>query len=327
MKLLTCRMEAHGAPRLAVRVGGRVVDVRRAARWLRGAGGVPEVPDPPGTMREALADWEAFRALLGRLAGACGGDDCLTASVDGGPVARRDEEVVHLAPVPDPPAFRDFYAFEAHVRAARARRGLEMVPEWYEAPVFYFSNPGALLGHGEPLAAPRYTAELDFELEVACVIGIGGRDIPAAEAERYIAGYTILNDWSARDVQRREMRVGLGPAKGKDFATSAGPCLVTPDELADRRAGRAFDLEMTARINGRTVSRGNLGEIHYGFPEMIERASQGAALRPGDLIGTGTVGTGCILELGPDATGGWLGPGDVVELEVERLGVLRTPIV
>jgi fumarylacetoacetate (FAA) hydrolase len=224
-------------------------------------------------------------------------------------------------------SFRDFYAFEQHVRSARQRRGLAMIPEWYDAPAFYFSNPATIIGHETPLPAPPYGRWLDFELEVGCIIGEGGRDISAEHADRHIAGYTVLNDWSLRDVQRQEMKVGLGPAKGKDFATSLGPALVTPDELEDRRIAKGFDLAMVARINGREVSRGNWRDIHFSFGEMIARASQGVELQAGDLLGSGTVGTGCILELSPEATGGWLRPGDVVELEIERLGVLRTPIV
>ena len=224
-------------------------------------------------------------------------------------------------------SFRDFYAFERHVMDARKRRGLDMVPEWYEAPVFYFSNPSTIVGNGAPIVAPPYGQWLDFELEVACVIGEGGRDIEPDAADRHIAGYAVLNDWSLRDVQRQEMKVGLGPAKGKDFATSLGPTLVTPDELEDRRTDKGYDLAMVARVNGRELSRGNWRDLHFSFGEMIARASQGVPLQPGDLIGSGTVGTGCILELGPETTGGWLKAGDVVQLEIERLGVLENPIV
>jgi len=242
---------------------------------------------------------------------------------------------MHPLPV-QPRSFRDFYAFEQHVRQARARRGLDVPPEWYEIPVFYFSNHQAFIGHDWPLPAPRHGAWLDFELEVACVIGKEGRDIAAADADEYIAGYSILNDWSLRDLQMQEVKVGLGPAKGKDFATSLGPALITPDVLADRRSGKGYDLAMTARVNGRVVGQGNWRDIHYSFGEMLARASAGCTLHPGDVLGSGTVGNGCLLELGtafPDGTpvgsgaDGWLGPGDVVELEVERLGVLRNAIL
>lgn len=236
------------------------------------------------------------------------------------------DDLVWAPPVHPATSFRDFYAFEAHVRAARARRGLEMVPEWYDVPVFYFSNANAFLGHDAPLSPPPGAEWLDFELEVAAVIGRGGRDIPVEDAEDHIAGYAILNDWSERLVQRVEMKVGLGPAKGKDFATSLGPCLVTPDELEDARSGKGYALTMVARVNGDTWSEGSWADLHWSFGEMIARASRGVDLLPGDVIGSGTVGTGCILELGPENTGGWLKPGDVVELEIERLGVLRNRI-
>ncbi len=236
------------------------------------------------------------------------------------------EDVTLHPPVYPCPSFRDFYAFEQHVKTARARRGLEMVPEWYEAPVFYFSNADALLGHGALVQPPPRCERLDFELEVAAIIGREGRDLCPEQAEEHIAGYTVLNDWSARAIQCKEMKVGLGPAKGKDFASSIGPCLVTPDELEGRRSGKGYELEMTARVNGRQLSRGSWASITFSFGEMIARASRGVRLRPGDLIGSGTVGTGCILELGPERTGGWLQPGDEVELEIEGIGVLKNRI-
>ncbi|HEY0945269.1 MAG TPA: fumarylacetoacetate hydrolase family protein [Opitutaceae bacterium] len=232
-----------------------------------------------------------------------------------------------LPPVVRPPAFRDFYAFEQHVKTCRARRGQTMPPAWYEVPAFYFSNARALVGNGAPVFAPAGAKELDYELELGVVIGRGGRDIPAARAWEHVAGLTIVNDLSARDLQRAEMSVGLGPAKGKDFATAAGPWLVTRDEFADRIDGERLQLAMRARKNGRELSRGDVAALHHSIPRLIAHASRDAELFPGDLIATGTVGTGCILELGPENTGGWLMPGDEVELEIERLGVLRTPIV
>jgi len=240
---------------------------------------------------------------------------------------KRLRDVTILAPIPHPPSIRDFYAFEEHVKAARARRGLEMAPEWYEFPAFYYSNPRAVLGPDEDVPVPSYTKALDFELEVACVIGKTGRDIPEAEAESYIAGYTIMNDWSARDVQEKEMKIGLGPAKAKDFATSIGPWLVTPDELEDRKKSPGkFRLEMAAKVNGKQLSRGSMDDMHWSFPQMIARASQSADLCPGEIFGSGTVGTGSILELGTEVNR-WLLPGDTVELEVERLGILRSKVV
>jgi 2-keto-4-pentenoate hydratase/2-oxohepta-3-ene-1,7-dioic acid hydratase in catechol pathway len=240
------------------------------------------------------------------------------------------DEVRLLAPVPVPPSVRDFYAFEAHVRTARATRGLEVDPDWYELPVFYFSNPAAVVGPGEGVPVPPGCDELDYELEVAAVVGRPGADLDPDRAESHIAGYTVMNDWSARDLQRREMRLGLGPAKGKDFATSLGPVLVTPDELEPYRRDKAFDLAMTARVNGAEWSRGRLSDIHWSFGELLAHASRGTVLRPGDVIGSGTCGTGCILELsavhGSDAYP-WLAPGDVVELSVDELGTLANPVV
>jgi fumarylacetoacetate (FAA) hydrolase len=210
-------------------------------------------------------------------------------------------------PVLHPPAVRDFMAFEAHVANARRQRGAEVPREWYEVPVFYFSNPAAIFGPGDEIPYPEGTAELDYELECAAVIGAEGR----------IGGFTVMNDWSARDLQRQEMRVGLGPAKGKDFATSFGPVLVTPDEF-DGGEG-----EMVARVNGEERSRGNLRDMYHRWDALLARAAQNTVLRPGDIVGSGTVGSGCILEHGD---GRWLRRGDVVELEIEGVGTLRNVV-
>lgn len=239
----------------------------------------------------------------------------------------RESGFEFLPPVVRPHAFRDFYAFEQHVKTARARRGLEVPPAWYEVPAFYFSNHNALVGHNAAVHAPRDCTELDYELELGVVIGHGGRDIAPERAWEHVAGFTILNDLSARDLQRKEMAVGLGPAKGKDFATAVGPWLVPRSAFADRIAGETLTLELAARINGRELSRGNAATLHHSIPRLIAHASRDVELFAGELIGTGTVGTGCILELGPETTGGWLKPGDVIELEIERIGVLRTRIV
>ncbi|CAH2714271.1 putative protein YisK [Neobacillus rhizosphaerae] len=235
-------------------------------------------------------------------------------------------EIRLLAPLPRPKSFRDFYAFEQHVKTARENRGLEMVPEWYEIPVFYFSNHLAIKGPGEEIAKPLGADWLDYELEIACIIGKEGRNIPAKAADEYIFGYCILNDWSARDLQRKEMKVGLGPAKGKDFSTSIGPWIVTKDELEPLKLGKGFNLTMKARVNGQLLSAGNMKDLFYSFGEMIERASSDVTLYPGEIIGSGTVGTGCILELGLDVHR-WLLPGDHVELEIEHLGVLHNSII
>src|SRR4051794_33964644 len=231
-------------------------------------------------------------------------------------------------PLPPVASIRDFYAFEQHVATARRLRGLGMIPEWYEVPVFYFSNPAGVIGPDDPVWAPRDSRALDYELELACVIGRECRDVPADDrALEVVAGFTIMNDWSARDLQRKEMAVGLGPSKGKDFATSLGPDLVTFDELRDRYQDGRLHLEMTAAVNGRVLSRGDSGAMYWTWPQLLAHASRDATLRPGDVLGSGTVGTGCILELTPEAVGGWLAPGDVVELTIERLGTLRNRVV
>ncbi len=210
-------------------------------------------------------------------------------------------------PVLHPPAVRDFMAFEEHVANARRQRGSEVPKEWYEIPIFYFSNPAAIFGPEDEVPYPEGTQELDYELECAAIIGAGGE----------ISGFTVMNDWSARDLQRAEMRVGLGPAKGKDFATSFGPVLVTPDEF-DGSAGT-----MIARVNGEERSRGELGALFHKWDALVAQAARNTMLRPGDILGSGTVGNGCIFEHGD---GRWLQRGDVVELEIEGIGVLRNTI-
>jgi fumarylacetoacetate (FAA) hydrolase len=219
----------------------------------------------------------------------------------------RLDEVELLPPVLHPPSVRDFYTFEQHVKAARARRGLEVPEEWYRIPVFYFSNPAVIYGPEAEIPYPEGTKELDYELEVAAIIGDEGK----------IGGFTVMNDWSARDLQRAEMKVGLGPSKGKDFATSLGPIVVTPDEFDGSSA------TMVARVNGEERSRGELGDMYHSWEAIVAHASRNTQLLPGDVLGSGTVGTGCILEHGD---GRWLQPGDVVELEVEGIGVLRNRI-
>ena len=238
------------------------------------------------------------------------------------------DEVRVLPPVPFPPAVRDFYAFEQHVKTARESRGMEMDPDWYELPVFYFTNPATIIGHDDDVRPPTESRMLDYELEVAAVVGRDLSDATPSQAADAIAGYTIFDDFSARDVQMREMAQMLGPAKGKDFANAFGPFLVTADELPGGTEGRPTGA-MVARVNGTEYSRGELGDCHWSFAEMIAYASRDSRVRRGDLIGSGTVGTGCILELqlvhGADSYP-WLRAGDVVELEVEGIGVLRNRI-
>jgi 2-keto-4-pentenoate hydratase/2-oxohepta-3-ene-1,7-dioic acid hydratase in catechol pathway len=293
--------------------------------------------DDRGQERVGLVDGETVRALEPgvRLLDLLGDDGERLA--EAGERAGRDpvdgwdlSAVRLLPPIPVPPSVRDFYAFEQHVRTARERRGLEMEPDWYELPVFYFANPAAMLGSGHDVAVAPGSQQLDFELEVAAVVGLGGSDLEPEDAERHIAGFAVMNDWSARDLQRREMKLSLGPAKGKDFATSLGPFLVTPDELEPYRKDRAYDLAMTATVNGVEYSRASLADIYWSFGEMLAYASRGTRLVPGDVIGSGTCGTGCILELslvhGEDAYP-WLKPEDEVALEVEHLGRLANKVV
>jgi fumarylacetoacetate (FAA) hydrolase len=229
-----------------------------------------------------------------------------------------------LAPVPEPPSVRDFYSFERHVAAGARLRGKEIAPHWYEAPAFYFTNPAAILGPGEPLRRPASTKRLDFELELAAVIGV-----PAGGGDGEIAGFTLMNDWSARDVQAAEVTVGLGPHKAKDFGTSLGPYLVTPDELPYEQ-GR-LRIQARVEVNGERLTASDASEQHYSWPEIVAHAARETRLRPGDVLGSGTLGDGCLLELGPLPVEGrdegrWIEPGDVVALEADGLGRLQTPV-
>jgi fumarylacetoacetate (FAA) hydrolase len=231
-------------------------------------------------------------------------------------------------PILRPSSLRDFYAFERHVATMWQRRGQDVPAAWYRLPIFYFSNVSEIRGPDEPVWAPRDSAELDYELEIAALIDTPVRDLPPERGEEAIGGYMILNDWSARDLQREETTVRLGPAKGKDFASTLGPWLVTPDELADARSGKGYALAASAEVNGRELSRGTWADTQFSFGEMIARASADARLVAGDVIGSGTVGTGCLLEIREESGfGRWLEAGDKVSLKVERLGVLTSPVI
>jgi 2-keto-4-pentenoate hydratase/2-oxohepta-3-ene-1,7-dioic acid hydratase in catechol pathway len=217
------------------------------------------------------------------------------------------------APLPRPNSIRDFMLVEEHVRNS----GLELPQEWYEIPAYWKGNPDTVFGPGDEIRWPEYTEKLDYELEMALVIGRRAHRVSAEEAPAHVAGYTIFNDWSARDIQMREMKVSLGPGLGKDFATSMGPCLVTPDELGDPR-----EVRMETRVNGETWSAGTIGAMQFGFPDLIAHLSREQTLLPGDVLGSGTVGGGCGLEIGR-----WIAPGDLIELEAERVGVLANRVV
>ncbi|HNQ62087.1 MAG TPA: fumarylacetoacetate hydrolase family protein [Bacteroidia bacterium] len=245
-----------------------------------------------------------------------------------------------IAPVPHPTSCRDGYAFRQHVASARRNRKVDMIPEFDQYPIFYFTNHNAIQGQGDIVCMPDHFHKLDFELEASIVIGKKGRNITAAEADQYIAGYMIMNDMSARTLQMEEMKLNLGPAKGKDFSTVIGPWLVTPDELEPYKVpakpghtGNAYNLTMKCRVNGKEVSKGNLMDMDWTFAEIIERCAYGVDILPGDVIGSGTVGTGCFLELNgtgllndPTFKPQWLQDGDVVEMEIDHLGLLKNTI-
>ena len=292
-------------------------------------------PDLPNTMSMLLNYW----------------DDCLL-MLKAGEIAIEEEKISMnrgmaydsvqiLSPVPFPTSCRDGYAFRQHVAAARRNRNAPMIPEFDQYPVFYFTNHHSIQGQGPVRCMPDHLKKLDFELEVAIVICRHGRNIRASEADEYIGGLMIMNDMSARQLQQEEMLLNLGPAKGKDFCTVLGPWLVTLDELESSKVpckeghtGMNWNLRMQCSVNGKSVSDGNLSDMDWTFAEIIERASYGVDLYPGDIIGSGTVGTGCFLELNgtgklndPDYEEQWLKDGDEIEMEIEGLGKLKNTIV
>ena len=250
------------------------------------------------------------------------------------------EEVKLLAPIPRPNSLRDAYAFRQHVETSRRNRGLEMIKEFDDFPVFYFSNHNAIFGPNDDIECmPSHFEKLDYELEIAILIGKEGRNIKAKNAKEYIAGFMIMNDMSSRGLQMKEMKLNLGPAKGKDFASVLGPYLVTPDELLgnvvnEDDSGCNYNLEMTCSVNGKLLSKGNLKDMAWSFEKIIERVSYGATIYPGDIIGSGTVGTGCLLEINgtnklkhADFAEMWLQENDVVEMEIENLGKITNKII
>ncbi len=298
----------------------RVIDIPLAAKWISDNNNNHFI-SLPNSLKEALENWDYNYTIIKQLKNEISSNDIECFSYE-------QSDLIILPPIPNPPAFRDFYAFEQHVKAARKLRGLEMNPDWYKIPIFYFSNPNCCYGHQAEIPYPDKTTELDFELEFAIIIGNGGINIKKENAENVIAGYTILNDWSSRNLQREEMPMSLGPAKGKDFASSFGPYMVTPDELDDSWGDDGkLHLRMTCHVNDKLISDGNTNDLYHSFGSMIERASLNTSLLPGEYIGSGTVGTGCILELRPENTGGWLKKGDVIRLEIEKLGVLENKII
>jgi len=319
--------DAPQRPKLGGIVDEAIVDLDAAATWAQGACSLSR-EDLPSNMLEFIyageATWQYARCVLDEVIKA--GNPLNLRGAKHKPVAS-SRSSVHLLPPIHPLTLRDAYAFEQHVKKANENRGREIPEEWYQFPVFYYTNPNAVFGPDEVIPPPRYTRALDYELEIAAIIGKPGKDLDKDSAASTIFGFTVLNDWSARDIQRAEMKAGLGPAKGKDFASSLGPCILTVDELSDRATERpgVYDLSMTARINGTERSRGNFKEIYWSFGEILSHVSDEIQIYPGEVVGSGTVGTGCLLEL-TKGEGPWLLSGDVVELEIERIGILRNII-
>jgi fumarylacetoacetate (FAA) hydrolase len=337
MKIAHVREQAApaGQPwRLAAAIGdGRWLFLEEARRWLladdpRGAHNESLFRTPITTLDAFLADrrgrLEALGALLEPMSAR---PEALDASEEGGELAPLADQLRFGPPLLAPSSLRDFYAFEQHVKTMWERRGGSVPDAWYRLPIFYFSNVSEVRGPGDPVWAPHGCEELDYELEVAALVDTPALDLDPGRGEHAIGAYTILNDWSARDLQREETTVRLGPAKGKDFASSIGPCWVTPDELADTRSRKGYELTMTAQVNRVETSRGSWSSIAFSFGEMVARASADVRLRPGDLLGSGTVGSGCLLEIRDETIGRYLQPGDSVTLAVERLGELTSPVV
>ncbi len=253
-------------------------------------------------------------------------------------------EIQLLAPLPNPRSFRDYIGFEQHMLNASKSFGHKVGEAWYEMPIFYFTNHQAIYGHNDDIKRPEKETKLDLELEMAVIMGKKGKDIKAENADDYIFGYTIFNDWTARAIQKREMEVPLGPHKGKDFANAIGPCIVTKDEFDQYRCsisrdihpehlqmpkttGNRFDVKMTAKINGTTIGEGNYKTVYWTFGQMIQRASENnVPLMPGDILGSGTVGWGSLIE-NNFSVHRPLEPNDVVELEIEGIGILRNKVV
>lgn len=321
MKIVSYLREGHD--RLAILVDGLFFDMEVLH------------PDLPTNMSMFLNYWEESLSM------ARGGELMIREGTIFPDQGFAPDSVQLLAPVPFPTSCRDGYAFRQHVESARRNRGAGMIPEFDQFPIFYFTNHLSIQGPGNVVCMPDHFEKLDFELEAAIVICKHGRNIRAEEADEYIGGLMIMNDMSARRLQMEEMLLNLGPAKGKDFSTVTGPWLVTLDELEsfeipaqEGHVGKNWNLRMQCFVNGQQVSDGNLGDMHWTFAEIIERASYGVNLFAGDVIGSGTVGTGCFLELNgtgklndPNYAEQWLQPGDVVEMEIEGLGKLVNTIV
>ena len=327
MKFVTYTTYRGEKPRFGFIINEKIIDIMRSSIWLNEHNKDSSFLSIPTTLKLTLNKWNENFDKLVKLEQLITDLDYSTLQINDKAISLNLNDAHLLPPVPSPTSFRDFYAFEQHVKAARKLRGLDMNPDWYKIPIFYFSNTTSLYGHKEDIPYPKETKELDFELELAVIIANGGKNIDKKDANEFIAGYTILNDWSARDLQREEMQMNLGPAKGKDFANSFGPYMVTPDELNNNWENDKMNLRMTCHLNDKLISDGNTNDLYHSFPTMIQRASMNVDLKPGDYIGSGTVGTGCILELRPETTGGWLKKGDTIRLEIDNIGILENTII
>jgi len=327
MKFVTYTTYRGEKPRFGFIINENIIDIMRSSIWLNEHNKDSSFLSIPTTLKLTLNEWNKNFDKLVKLEQLIADLDYSTLQINGKSISIDLNDAHLLPPVTRPTSFRDFYAFEQHVKAARKLRGLDMNPDWYKIPIFYFSNTTSLYGHKEEIPYPKETKELDFELELAVLIANGGKNIDKKDANELIAGYTILNDWSARDLQREEMQMNLGPAKGKDFANSFGPYMVTPDELNNNWENDKMNLRMTCHLNDKLISDGNTNDLYHSFPTMIQRASMNVDLKPGDYIGSGTVGTGCILELRPETTGGWLKRGDTIRLEIDNIGILENTII
>jgi fumarylacetoacetate (FAA) hydrolase len=319
MKLVT--YSNNGKEQLSFLVNGKLYDTQAVNKAL------------PATMKDLLNGWDAHIDAMQAADADLKSGKCTVESI---PYNEADV----MAPVPHPTSCRDGYAFRQHVAAARRNRKVDMIPEFDQYPIFYFTNHNAIQGPGPIPVMPDHLQKLDFELEAAIVICKKGRNIKAADADEYIGGFMIMNDMSARTLQMEEMLLNLGPAKGKDFCTVIGPMLVTPDELEAYKVpakpghtGNNYNLKMVCKVNGITVSEGSVGDMDWTFAEIIERCAYGVDILPGDVIGSGTVGTGCFLELNgtgklndPAYKEQWLQDGDVVEMEIDGLGHLTNTI-
>lgn len=328
MKFVTYIEKGHESQRFGFVKDAIIVDVLRASIYMKESSGSLEFLSIPSSLKGCLENWNTMLPALQKLDRSLPNSGLTDLVAGEHLIAKKISNVHLLPPVPDPATFRDFYVFEQHVKAARKGRGLDMHPSWYEFPVFYYSNPVNLFGDGEDFPYPDGCKALDFELELAIIIANGGKDISAEDADMVIGGYTILNDWSARDFQKEEMVLNMGPAKGKDFGSCFGPYMVTPDEIADAwDADGKLQLRMTLHVNGKLLSDGNANDMYHSWGDMIARASRNTKLVAGEYIGSGTVGTGCILELKPENTNGWIQKGDTVTLEIEGLGILENKVV